>query len=102
MKKTISGSCLAALVIAAGLFTATLPAAGQSILIEINQANVSAVQFVATVNGSIVSDSSQFNLFGVDLINYFTTAPAVGRLAPPAPSLPPGQASPMTNQSPII
>ena len=76
MKKANLGLCLAALVMGAGLFTATFPAAGQSILIDINQANVSAVQFIATVNGSVVNDASQFNLFGVDLISYFTTAPA--------------------------
>ena len=78
MKKISLSSCSAALVLAAGLFAATLPAAGQSILININQGNPSAVQFTATVNNSFANDSSQFNTFGVDLINYFTAATAAG------------------------
>jgi hypothetical protein len=36
------------------------------------------VQFIATVNGSIVADSSQYNLYGVDLITYFTASIASG------------------------
>jgi hypothetical protein len=64
--------------LAAGLFAATFPAAGQSILININQANSSAVQFIATVTVPLANDSSQFNLFGVDLLNYFTSAQSVG------------------------
>jgi hypothetical protein len=78
MKKISLSSCSAALVLAAGLFAATLPATGQSILININEANPSAVQFTATVNNSFANDSSQYNLFGVDLINYFTASTAAG------------------------
>ncbi len=75
MKKVNSGSCLSALVLAAGLFAATFQAAAQSILININEANPSAVQFTATGNFSF-ANSSMYNLFGVDLISYFTAAPA--------------------------
>jgi len=78
MKKINLSSCSSALVLAAGLFAATLPAAGQSILLNINEANPSAVQFTATVNHSFVNDSSQYNTFGVDLINYFTASTTAG------------------------
>lgn len=78
MKKISLGSCSTALVLAAGLFAATLPAAGQSILININEANSSAVLFTATVNNSFANDSSQYNTFGVDLINYFTASTSAG------------------------
>jgi hypothetical protein len=74
MKKTCLSSCSSALVLAAGLFAATFPAAGQSILININEANPSAVQFIATVTVPLGNDSSQYNLFGVDLLNYFTAS----------------------------
>jgi hypothetical protein len=76
MKKISLSSCSSALVLAAGLFAATFPAAGQSILININEANPSAVQFIATVTVPLVNDSSQNNFFGVDLLSYFTVAPA--------------------------
>jgi hypothetical protein len=75
MKKTNFSSCSSALVLAAGLFAATFPAAGQSILININEANPSAVQFITTGANSFAA-SSVNNLFGVDLISYFTIAPA--------------------------
>jgi MYXO-CTERM domain-containing protein len=75
MKKTNLSSCVSALVLAAALFAATFPAAGQSILININQANPSAVQFIA-VGANSFANSSVNNLFGVDLISYFTIAPA--------------------------
>jgi hypothetical protein len=78
MKKTTIRSCSAALVLAAGLFAATLPAAGQSTLINIYEGNPSAVLFIATVASSSVNNSSQNDLFGVDLINYFTLAQSVG------------------------
>lgn len=68
-------------VLVAGFFAATFPAAGQSILIDINQSSPSAVQFTATVNGSLVNDASQLNLFGVDLISYFTTSVVGGSVA---------------------
>ncbi len=75
MKKTNLSSCSSALVLAAGLFAATFPAAGQSILININEANPSAVQFIAVANNAFAASSIN-NLFGVDLISYFTLAPA--------------------------
>ena len=75
MKTPNSSSCLSALVLAVGLFAATFPAAGQSILININEANPSAVQFITTGNNSFAA-SSVNNFFGVDLISYFTAAPA--------------------------
>ena len=78
MKKISLTSFTSALVLAAGLFAGTLPAAGQSVLININQANPSAVQYTATINNSFANDSSQFNLFGVDLINYFTSSLSTG------------------------
>lgn len=78
MKKISFSSFTSALVLACGFFAATLPASGQSILININQANPSAVQFTATVNSSFATDASQYNLFGVDLINYFTAPLATG------------------------
>lgn len=78
MKTFSLSSGLSALVLAAGLSLAAFPAAGQSILIDINQTDPSAVQFIATVNGAVVADSSQYNLYGVDLITYFTTSVASG------------------------
>ena len=75
MKDINSGSCLSVLVLAAGLFAAILPAAGQStlIVIDINEANPSAVQFTAVGSNSL-ANSSMNNLFGVDLLSYFTSA----------------------------
>jgi hypothetical protein len=81
MKKTNLSSCSSALVLAAGLFAATFPAAGQSILIDINQSNPSAVQFIATGASPIVNDFSVYNLFGVDLNSYFTASVAGGGAA---------------------
>jgi MYXO-CTERM domain-containing protein len=75
MKKTNLTSFSSALVLAAGLFAATFPAAGQSILININEANPSAVQFIAVANNSFAA-SSVNNSFGVDLLSYFSVAPA--------------------------
>jgi MYXO-CTERM domain-containing protein len=75
MKKNNLSSCASALVLTAGLFAATFPAAGQSILINIYEGNPSAVQFVAT--SANPNNASALNLYGVDLIKYFTTAPAV-------------------------
>jgi hypothetical protein len=77
MKKNKLSSCASALVLAVGLFAATFPAAGQSILININQDNVAAVQFIAVTTNASFANSSVNNLFGVDLISYFTNvAPA--------------------------
>ena len=76
MKKTYFSSCSSALVLAAGLFAATFPAAGQSVLISINQANPAAVTFTTSGLNSF-ANSSVYNLFGVDLISYFTAAPVV-------------------------
>jgi hypothetical protein len=90
MKTYNRGSCLSALVLAAGLAVTAFPAAGQSILIDINQADPSAVQFIATVNGSIVADSSQYNLYGVDLISYFTASIASGSAATAGNLIPAG------------
>jgi MYXO-CTERM domain-containing protein len=75
MKKTNLISCASAMVLAAGLLAATFPAAGQSILININQANPAAVQFTTT-GANASANSSVNNFFGVDLISYFTAAPA--------------------------
>jgi hypothetical protein len=72
VKKIHLISCWSALVLAAGYFAGTFPVAGQSILIDINQADPSAVQFIATVTGPLVNDSSALNYAGVDLISYFT------------------------------
>ena len=77
MKKNNSGSCVAALALAAGLFAATFPASGQSILIEINQANDTAVQFITTGAYSAANDSSQLDFSGADLISYFTASVGV-------------------------
>jgi MYXO-CTERM domain-containing protein len=77
MKRNTLSSCASALVLAAGLFAATFPAAGQSILININEANPSAVRFTATSANSFANSSSVNSLFGVDLFSYFTAAPAV-------------------------
>lgn len=76
MKKIKLSSGLSALVLAVGLFAATFPAVGQSILININQANPAAVTFTTTGLNSF-ANSSVFNLFGVDLVSYFTIAPTV-------------------------
>ena len=74
MKKSNCISCLSALVLAAGLFSVTFPVAGQSILINIYEANPSAVQFVAVSNNAF-ANSIVNSAFGVDLISYFTIAP---------------------------
>jgi MYXO-CTERM domain-containing protein len=78
MKKINSSSWSSALVLAAGLFAATFPAAGQSILINIYEGNPAAVQFVATTNFPTPDDSSQYNSFGVDILNYFTAPASTG------------------------
>src|ERR1039457_310442 len=78
MKKINSSSWSSALVLAAGIFAATFPAAGQSILINIFEGNPAAVRFVATTNNPTPDDSSQYNLFGVDVVNYFTAAASTG------------------------
>ena len=75
MNKLNLASCVPALALGVGLFAAAFPAAGQSILININQDNISAVTFTATVNDSFAA-SSVNNFFGVDLISYFTSPPA--------------------------
>jgi len=92
VKKTNLSSCSSALVLAAGLFAATFPAAGQSILIDINESNPSAVQLIATGNLPIVNDSSQPIASGVDLISFFTASAAgggaaTGSLMPFAPTI---------------
>jgi len=72
--KTINPvSCLSALALGAGLFAATIPAAGQSILIKINQANPSAVTFTATSTNAYAPVSLDIS-FGVDLIKYFSVS----------------------------
>lgn len=78
MKKINSSSWSSALVLAGVLFAATFPAAGQSILINIYEGNPAAVRFVATTNFPTPNDSSQYNLFGVDLVNYFTAPASTG------------------------
>jgi len=90
MKTFSLSSGLSALVLAAGLSLAAFPAAGQSILIDINQTDPSAVQFIATVNGAVVADSSQYNLYGVDLISYFTASVASGSAATTGNLIPAG------------
>jgi hypothetical protein len=81
MKKTNLSSCSSALVLAAGLSAATFPAAGQAILIDINQSNPSAVQFITTGASSFVNDSIHLNTDGVDLNSYFTASVAGGGAA---------------------
>jgi MYXO-CTERM domain-containing protein len=76
MKKSNCVSCSYALVLAASFFSATLPVAGQSILINIYEGNPSAVQFVAVSNNAF-ANSIVNSAFGVDLIGYFTIAPTV-------------------------
>jgi hypothetical protein len=100
MKKISLNSYSSALVLAVGLFAATLPAAGQSILININEANPSAVQFIATVNNAIANDSSQYNLFGVDLLSYFTAAQSVGGAVLSSTLIPAGTTSAYTQWFP--
>jgi hypothetical protein len=70
MKKYILRSCALALVLAAAF-----SAAGQSVLISIDQGNPAAVQFITTGANSFTA-SSLYNVWGVDLISYFTAAPA--------------------------
>jgi hypothetical protein len=74
MKKSSSSLYSSALVLAAGFWAATFPAAGQSILINIYEGNPAAVRFVATGTFPIPNDNSQYNSFGVDLVNYFIAA----------------------------
>ncbi len=99
MKKATLSSCSSALVLAAGLFAATLPAAGQSILININEANPSAVQFIAVGNNSF-ANSTVNTLFGVDLISYFTIAPAAAAGTVTGTLTPAGTASAYTQWFP--
>lgn len=75
MKKPNYISYSSALVLAAGLFSATFPVAGQSILINIYEGNPSAVQFTAVGNNAF-ANSTVNSAFGVDLISYFTIAPS--------------------------
>ena len=76
--KTINPvSCLSALALGAGLFAAAIPAAGQSILIKINEANPSAVIFTATSTNAYAPVSLDIS-FGVDLIKYFTVSVPAG------------------------
>ena len=74
MTKRNSSSFVRALLLVGALFTTGEMVMGQSILININQANPAAVTFTATVNNSSGNDSSTLNIFGVDLIGYFTSA----------------------------
>ena len=99
MKKSNLSSCASALVLAAGLLAATFPAAAQSILININQVNPSAVTFTATSANS-AANSSVINLYGVDLISYFTTAPAVAAASVTGNLTPSGTTAPFTEWIP--
>jgi hypothetical protein len=74
MKKNIFRSCSSALVVAAGLLAAAIPASGQSILITINDTVPTAVTFTTTGNNSFANSSTVYNQFGVDFINFFTTS----------------------------
>lgn len=100
MKKIYLSSCSSALVLAAGLFAATFPAVGQSVLIDINQVNPSAVTFTTSGLTSFAT-SSVLNTFGVDLVSYFTAAPTVVASAITTPGLTPaGTATPYTTWIP--
>ncbi len=88
MKKYILRSCASVVVLAVAF-----SAAGQSLLISIDQGNPSAVQFIATGNVPDTA-SSLYNLFGVDLISYFTTAaPVVAGGSPVSGTLTPAGTS---------
>jgi len=57
VKRPDLSSCSSALVLSASLFAAAFPAAGQSILINMNEANPSAVQFITTGANSFAASS---------------------------------------------
>jgi hypothetical protein len=79
MKKIIFRSCSSALVVAAGLLAAAFPAAGQSVLLTINQQNLSAVTITAS-SATSFANSIKSELDGVDIVNYFVSAPTNGGL----------------------
>jgi PEP-CTERM motif len=90
MKNHIQSSCLAALILAAGLFATTFRASGMMNQILIDESNPSAV--VITGSGSISSgtDGSTTANYGIDLVNFFTAAVSVGaQSASSNPSLQP-------------
>ena len=60
--------------IAAVAFATVLSASAQSILINIDSYTPSAVTFTATGNFATANDSTELNLFGVDLVSYFTAS----------------------------
>lgn len=76
MKKIIFRSCSSALVVAAGLLAAAFPVAGQSVLITIDDTTPSAVTFTTTGANSYANNATVYNLFGVDLIGFFTSVPS--------------------------
>ena len=93
MKKGTLSSIILALTLVTGLVMATLPVAGQSILITIDQYHPNAVTFTATGNFATADDSSQLELFGVDLTGYFSGVPDSGG-ALPGSLTPAGTSSP--------
>ena len=81
MKKGTLGSIILALTLTTGLMLTALPVAGQSVLITIDQYQPNAVTFTTTGNFAAVNDSSQTELYGVDLVSYFTSGLPTSRSA---------------------
>jgi len=80
-----------------GLLVGVLSARAQSILITINQYHPDAVTFTTTGNPAIVNDSSEFNLFGVDLVGYFTSGVTVAGSGISGDLTPAGTTAPFNN-----
>jgi hypothetical protein len=78
MKNRIKKPCLSALVLTAGLFAAAFPAAGQGIILTIDESSPSLITITGTGNNAIQTDGTTLANAGVDLMNFFTAAVPVG------------------------
>ena len=90
MKIRNQSSCLAALILAVGLFATTFRASGAAFSLSINESNPSAVVITGSGYSSSGSDGTTTANFGVDLANFFTSAVSIGiQSASGTPSLKP-------------
>jgi hypothetical protein len=90
MKNRSQSSCLAALILAAGLFATTFRASGAAYSLAINESNPSAVVITGSGMGGIGTDGTTTANYGVDLANFFTAAVSIGaQSASGTPSLQP-------------
>ena len=79
MKNSIKNSCLLALILAVGLFAAAFPAAGTQLpILTIDESNPNLITITGTGYNAIQTDGTTFANAGVDLMNFFISAVAVG------------------------